>query len=101
MSRLAKLTLVGTAAITGMTVWGVHFLQLSEREAMYQGVLRDDERVRKRKEQILRDAEFEDQQQKQAYLQSIQPVTNPSGPIPLPKNDTLNHPIKLDGCKTC
>jgi hypothetical protein len=32
MSRTAKLTLLLTSSITGLTVWGVHFLQTSERD---------------------------------------------------------------------
>ncbi|KAG0148052.1 hypothetical protein CROQUDRAFT_90797 [Cronartium quercuum f. sp. fusiforme G11] len=105
MSRLAKLTFAGTSVLTGLTVWGVHLMQLSERDAMYQGVLRDDERVRKRREQMARDEELNEQRRRQVYLESLQPVSNPSGPPPQPRptlsGDTNQNPIKFEGCKTC
>ncbi|KAI9603702.1 hypothetical protein KEM48_000467 [Puccinia striiformis f. sp. tritici PST-130] len=61
MSRTARLTLLLTSSITGLTVWGVHFLQTSERDAMYQGVIRDEERIKVRLAQLAREAEFEEQ----------------------------------------
>ncbi|KAH9167388.1 hypothetical protein EDB89DRAFT_1856615 [Lactarius sanguifluus] len=48
MSRAAKATLVASIIVSSLTVWGVHYIQHQEHETMYQGVLRDDER-RKRK----------------------------------------------------
>ncbi|OBZ74144.1 hypothetical protein A0H81_05928 [Grifola frondosa] len=46
MSRVAKFTL-GAAVVTSISIiWGVHALQNQERETMYKGVLRDDERRR-------------------------------------------------------
>ncbi|OAV87439.1 hypothetical protein PTTG_29432 [Puccinia triticina 1-1 BBBD Race 1] len=73
MSRTAKLTLLLTSSITGLTVWGVHFLQTSERDAMYQGVIRDKERIEARLAQLAREAEFEQQKLKREHLESIQP----------------------------
>ncbi|KAK4683956.1 hypothetical protein P7C73_g6250, partial [Tremellales sp. Uapishka_1] len=46
MSRASKLFLVGSLAVSGMTVYGVHYLQVREADSMYQGVLRDEERIR-------------------------------------------------------
>lgn len=106
MSRTAKLTLVLTSSITGLTVWGVHFLQTSEREAMYQGVLRDDQRIKARLAQSAREAEFEDQKVKREYLEKLQPVSNPSGPKPEKPiqsitDDSPTGSIKFEGCKSC
>ncbi|KAF8488914.1 hypothetical protein JB92DRAFT_2820225 [Gautieria morchelliformis] len=60
MSRAAKITLVGSIILSAMTVWGMHFLQEWERNVMYQGVLRDDERRRdKQRHRITRPLVFE------------------------------------------
>ncbi|KAJ9092627.1 hypothetical protein QFC19_008665 [Naganishia cerealis] len=48
MSRTAKSFLVASVAITTATVWGVHFIQAREEEAMYQGVIKDEARMRAR-----------------------------------------------------
>ncbi|KAJ9102359.1 hypothetical protein QFC21_002759 [Naganishia friedmannii] len=45
MSRTAKSFLVASIAITTATVWGVHFIQAREEEAMYQGVVKDEARM--------------------------------------------------------
>jgi len=56
MSQRARWTLAGAVALSSFTIWAVHFQQEQERETMYQGVLRDDERRRakymKRKEEL-------------------------------------------------
>ncbi|EFP74473.2 hypothetical protein PGT21_031353 [Puccinia graminis f. sp. tritici] len=107
MSRTAKLTLLLTSSITGLTVWGVHFLQTSERDAMYQGVIRDEERIKVRLAQLAREAEFEEQKVRREYLEHVQPISNPSGPKPEKPKITSNNdgqipsPVKLEGCKTC
>jgi protein PET117 len=51
MSRRAQATLLGAVLISSFTIWGVHFQQDQERENMYKGVLRDDERRREKKRQ--------------------------------------------------
>ncbi|KAF8591739.1 hypothetical protein K439DRAFT_1325961 [Ramaria rubella] len=57
MSRAAKITLVGSIILSGLTVWGVHYLQEWERDRMYQGVVRDDER--RREKLVQRQADYE------------------------------------------
>ncbi|MBW0524930.1 hypothetical protein O181_064645 [Austropuccinia psidii MF-1] len=106
MSRTAKFALLLTSSITGLTVWGVHYLQTSEREAMYQGVLRDKERIKARLAQMARETEFDEQSRRRDYLENLQPITNHSGPRPEKPKETLSsngsiNPIKLEGCKTC
>jgi hypothetical protein len=68
---------------------------------MFQGVLRDEERQRRKK--AARAAEFEEQAKRQIYLQTQQPVSHPSAPLPsLPAGTVVDAAdIKFDGCKTC
>ncbi|CAK5267661.1 unnamed protein product, partial [Mycena citricolor] len=40
-----------------LTIWGVHFQQELQHEAMYKGVIRDDERRKEKMEQRERDLE--------------------------------------------
>ncbi|KAI8964298.1 hypothetical protein F5Y11DRAFT_316624 [Daldinia sp. FL1419] len=53
MSRASKLTLAGTSLFAVGTVIMVHFQQKVEKEAMHQGVLRDMEQQRIKKERQL------------------------------------------------
>ncbi|KAI1482988.1 hypothetical protein K445DRAFT_323463 [Daldinia sp. EC12] len=53
MSRASKLTLAGTSLFAVGTVIMVHFQQKMEKEAMHQGVLRDMEQQRIKKERQL------------------------------------------------
>ncbi|CAD6575198.1 MAG: hypothetical protein TREMPRED_001329, partial [Tremellales sp. Tagirdzhanova-0007] len=46
MSRASKVFLSSSIVLSAVTVWGVHYLQQRESDTMYQGVLRDEERVR-------------------------------------------------------
>ncbi|GHJ87609.1 hypothetical protein NliqN6_4011 [Naganishia liquefaciens] len=48
MSRAAKAFLASSILVTGLTVWGVHFIQAREEEAMYQGVIKDEARMKAR-----------------------------------------------------
>ncbi|KAI1136261.1 hypothetical protein F5Y05DRAFT_392166 [Hypoxylon sp. FL0543] len=53
MSRASKLTLAGTSLFAVGTVIMVHFQQKMEKEAMHQGVVRDMEQQRIKKERQL------------------------------------------------
>ncbi|KAI4863529.1 hypothetical protein F4820DRAFT_426650 [Hypoxylon rubiginosum] len=53
MSRASKLTLAGTSLFAVGTVIIVHFQQKMEKEAMHQGVVRDMEQQRIKKERQL------------------------------------------------
>ncbi|KAJ1645752.1 hypothetical protein J3B02_002496 [Coemansia erecta] len=48
MSKAAKLTFLGSCVFAVGTIWFVHKAQEIERESMYQGVLRDQERKAQR-----------------------------------------------------
>ncbi|CAK7242116.1 MAG: hypothetical protein STHCBS139747_003593 [Sporothrix thermara] len=53
MSRASKLTLLGTSLFAASTVAFVHFQQEAEKNAMHQGVVRDMEQQRIKKERQL------------------------------------------------
>ncbi|KAI1389306.1 uncharacterized protein F4822DRAFT_196253 [Hypoxylon trugodes] len=53
MSRASKLTLAGTSLFAVGTVIMVHFQQQMEKEAMHQGVVRDMEQQRIKRERQL------------------------------------------------
>ncbi|KAI0121017.1 hypothetical protein BJ170DRAFT_688433 [Xylariales sp. AK1849] len=53
MSRTSKLTLLGTSLFAVGTVVFVHFQQQFEQQAMHQGVIRDMEQQRIKKERQL------------------------------------------------
>ncbi|KAL1853138.1 hypothetical protein VTK73DRAFT_9077 [Phialemonium thermophilum] len=53
MSRASKLTLLGTSLFAATTVIFVHFQQAAEKEAMHQGVIRDLEQQRIKRERQL------------------------------------------------
>ncbi|KAI2640201.1 cytochrome c oxidase assembly protein [Xylaria nigripes] len=53
MSRASKLTLLGTSLFAASTVVFVHFQQKFEKEAMHQGVVRDMEQQRIKRERQL------------------------------------------------
>ncbi|PAV19619.1 cytochrome c oxidase assembly [Pyrrhoderma noxium] len=65
MSRAARVTLAASFVLAAGTIFGVHYLQNAERETMFKGVLRDDER---RKEKMLqREAELRESQRKREF----------------------------------
>ena len=70
MSRPAKLTLAASVIVSGLTVWGVHYMQEREREVMYRGVERDEARQEEKKRKRLLD--FQVNQEKEAAYQKIQ-----------------------------
>nr|CDI51870.1 putative protein [Melanopsichium pennsylvanicum 4] len=81
MSRPAKLTLAASVLVSGLTVWGVHYMQERERQVMYRGVERDEARQEEKKRQRL--LEHNINQQKEAAYQKMQPTAQaasaPSG----------------------
>ncbi|KAI0917850.1 hypothetical protein AcW1_006873 [Taiwanofungus camphoratus] len=73
MSRVAKITLVSSLLASAVIIWGVHFLQNTERETMYKGVLRDDERRREKMRK--REEELQESLQKREMYERIQSVS--------------------------
>ncbi|TFK29690.1 hypothetical protein FA15DRAFT_631596 [Coprinopsis marcescibilis] len=71
-SRSAKMTLAGATAFCALTIWGVHYQQHQERETMYQGVLRDDERRKEKMKQ--RQIDMEESQRKRELYEQHQRV---------------------------
>lgn len=69
---------------------------------MFAGVVRDDARLAARRAQRAREAEFEDQARKRAFLEGVQGISNPIVPAPVPKGEVPTSAEGLDfGCKTC
>ena len=73
---------------------------------MYQGVIRDEERIKVRLAQLAREAEFEEQKVRREYLENLQPISNPTGPKPEKSKLNLSNDgeitaVKLESCKTC
>nr|GAT45743.1 predicted protein [Mycena chlorophos] len=71
-SRRAKATLAAAIGFSALTIWAVHFQQEQQHETMYQGVLRDDERRRKKMEK--REAELRESQKKREIYEKVQKV---------------------------
>jgi protein PET117 len=68
---------------------------------MFAGVIRDEARLSAKREQKLRELEFEEQARKRAYLESVQAVSNPI--VPPPRVDevpTSAEGMDFSGCKT-
>lgn len=72
MSRPAKLTLAASVLVSGLTVWGVHYMQERERDVMYRGVERDEARQAEKKRQRLLDYQLS--QQRETEYQKLQPT---------------------------
>ncbi|KAL9713530.1 hypothetical protein Ac2012v2_003141 [Leucoagaricus gongylophorus] len=68
----ARATLLGAIIFSSITIWAVHFQQDQERENMYKGVLRDDER--RREKMLQRQTEFEESRRKREIYERIQTV---------------------------
>ncbi|KAF7309905.1 hypothetical protein MIND_00362800 [Mycena indigotica] len=71
-SRRAKATLAAAIGLSALTIWAVHFQQEQQHQTMYQGVLRDDERRRKKMEQ--REQELRESQRKREIYEKVQRV---------------------------
>lgn len=74
MSARAKATLAASCAVSAFIIWGVHYQQNKEREVMYQGVVRDDERRREKMKQ--REEEFRISQRKRETYERVQTVVS-------------------------
>ncbi|KAI0642109.1 hypothetical protein C8Q79DRAFT_275334 [Trametes meyenii] len=70
MSRAAKVTLGASILGSALIIWGVHFMQNRERETMFQGVIRDDERRREKMRQ--REEELQRSMQKRELYERVQ-----------------------------
>ncbi|KAH8646711.1 cytochrome c oxidase assembly protein [Xylariales sp. PMI_506] len=86
MSRASKLTLAGTSLFAVGTVVFVHFQQKFEKEAMHQGVVRDMEQQRIKKERQLDfdmqralEEEYRKEQSVRESLQDIEPPKRAPG----------------------
>jgi len=71
MSRAAKLTLTGTSLFAIGTIAFVHYAQQAEKAAMHQGVVRDMEQQRVKKERQL---DFEMQRALEEEYKKVQSV---------------------------
>lgn len=78
-------------------------LDLAHQQTMFAGVIRDDARLAAKKVQRAREAEFEEQARKRAFLENMQGVTNSA--LPPPPAYTGEIPTSgagMDfGCKDC
>ncbi|THV02461.1 hypothetical protein K435DRAFT_653293 [Dendrothele bispora CBS 962.96] len=72
MSARAKATLFAAVVFSSLTVWAVHYQQQQERETMYQGVIKDDERRRDKMRQ--RQDELEESRRKREIYERAQTV---------------------------
>ncbi|GAA5910981.1 hypothetical protein JCM6882_006737 [Rhodosporidiobolus microsporus] len=102
MSKTAKIIFGASILFAGASVYGVHMIQVRERETMYAGVLRDDARLAAKRAQKARELEFEEQARKRAYLESVQAVSNPvTTPKAVPKDQVPMSGEGMDwGCST-
>jgi protein PET117 len=91
MSRAAKVTLAASLLVSGLTVWGVHYMQVEERkvgdveaeteiivkltrayQTMHRGVERDE--ARQAEKRRLRALELEENKEKERKYQQMQPT---------------------------
>lgn len=75
------MTLAASLLVSGLTVWGVHYMQEREREIMYRGVERDEARQEEKRRKRLLDLQIN--QAKEAEYQKLQPTAGQS-PSPPP-----------------
>lgn len=73
---MAKATLFGAVIFSTLTIWAVHFQQQQERDTMYKGVLRDDERRREKLKQ--REEDLRASQRKREWYEQVQKVKKAS-----------------------
>ncbi|KAM7183997.1 hypothetical protein V8F20_012396, partial [Naviculisporaceae sp. PSN 640] len=78
MSRASKLTFLGTSLFAGSMVVAVHFQQKFEKEAMHQGVIRDMEQQRIKRERQL---DFDMQRALEAEYKKDQTVHDGAGAV--------------------
>ncbi|KAG0360586.1 hypothetical protein BG005_010391 [Podila minutissima] len=76
MSTKAKMTLGVTTISTIAVVWGVHYQQMSEKETMRLGIVKDEERMANKKRQDDNVLELAVQQELQRKMLEEQTVRN-------------------------
>ncbi|KAI0741631.1 hypothetical protein C8Q80DRAFT_1274027 [Daedaleopsis nitida] len=76
MSRAAKFTLGVAVLGSALIIWGVHHLQIQERETMYLGVLRDEQRRRDKMKQ--REEDLQRSLEKREVYERVQTVSSPA-----------------------
>ncbi|CAO1624269.1 unnamed protein product [Sympodiomycopsis kandeliae] len=76
MSRAAKTTLGASIVLSALTVYGVHFMQVQERETMYKGVERDEARQAAKKQQRQRELDLQMNKEREEKFQKMQPTKN-------------------------
>ncbi|KAI5920994.1 cytochrome c oxidase assembly protein [Camillea tinctor] len=84
MSRASQLTLFGTSMFAVSTIIFVHFQQKFEKEAMHQGVIRDMEQQRIKKERQL-DFDMQkalEEEYKKGQTVSVSPAELPAKNLP-------------------
>ncbi|KAK7746451.1 hypothetical protein SLS53_002410 [Cytospora paraplurivora] len=80
-SRGSKLALTGTSIFAATTIFMVHFWQGAEQDAMHQGVVRDMEQQRIKRERQL---DFDLQRQLEAEYKQDQTVHSSLEPVAAP-----------------
>ncbi|WFD20981.1 hypothetical protein MCAP1_003236 [Malassezia caprae] len=75
MSRAAKTTLGTSIAATISIVAGVHYLQIKERETMYKGVERDDQRQKEKRQRM---EDLARNRERETALRQLQPIPDHS-----------------------
>ncbi|KAL8292607.1 hypothetical protein RQP46_001219 [Phenoliferia psychrophenolica] len=101
MSVKAKVFFACSLVVATCSIGGVHLLQMQERDTMFQGVIKDEARMAAKRQQKLRELEFEEQTRLRAYLEGVQTVSNPVAPPPAVIGETPTSAEGLDfGCKT-
>ncbi|WVF72373.1 hypothetical protein IAT40_007188 [Kwoniella sp. CBS 6097] len=103
MSRASKIFLASSIALSGFTVWGVHYIQKMESENMYQGVLKDEARLAEKAAALLKAAASplsssssspSSSSNTQAHSSNT-PLNTPSSPVQQPA------PTVDPECQTC
>ncbi|KAI9286839.1 hypothetical protein BC943DRAFT_320071 [Umbelopsis sp. AD052] len=79
MSTRAKITLAGSFAFCGLTIWGVHYLQRYEKELMRAGLVREEERQQRKQQQRANKEELDAQKALHEHLIRSQSVKSTSG----------------------
>ncbi|OCF35333.1 hypothetical protein I317_07058 [Kwoniella heveanensis CBS 569] len=101
MSRASKVFLASSIALSGVTVWGVHYIQKLESDNMYQGVLKDEARLAEKAAALLKAAA--------SPLSSSSPSSNPNTqahssntPLNTPSSPVQQPAPTVDPeCQTC
>ncbi|KAG8923324.1 hypothetical protein FRC03_007820 [Tulasnella sp. 419] len=71
-SRGSKIAFLASSAWCILAIGGVHWLQIQERESMYQGVVKDEARMAAKKKQ--REEELLESMKKREVYEKFQPV---------------------------